>query len=480
MKKKGLSLLLCIVMLLVSLASCKEEANESPDASGIDSTVESGDASESVASEAELVFDTTPRSIDFTTHYFYAYFKYYENDNYEELAKSHVITRDEGVSKLSTIVLESEEDVSKLAEEFENRESFDEMISKLPEGFFDEKLLLVNDFTAGCLGYDRAVRNVRVDENGVTVEFIYACPEVGDTMVDSLFTAIEIDKRDVYGHEDFSAESRQVSFDTTERDIDFVSCDFVGTLDFKYVSMQPNGVYMKTVTNEGYLNRLAEESGSDDFVEFASEKDEGYFREKTIILSYIPASSSKHVFNVVGVSCGEYGTAVKITRELKEEDGTATNRIIVTEVDFEEIFGTQPIFPAISDGSEWSQIQKGKLYFDGELIEDAVCEFDTLKREVMIPIAATLKGMGADVNWSSETKATISIDGFNYTLDLKQKIVRRAGEDRLWGDEERRAVRDKELMGSSSDLFGLLVIDLNYDLSSDFSSLAVNVKTRDY
>ena len=76
MKKKGLSLLLCIVMLLVSLASCKEESNESPDASGIDSTVESGDASESVASEAELVFDTTPRSIDFTTHYFYAYFKY--------------------------------------------------------------------------------------------------------------------------------------------------------------------------------------------------------------------------------------------------------------------------------------------------------------------------------------------------------------------------------------------------------------------
>lgn len=480
MKKKCLSLLLCIVMLLAALASCKESASESSDASGIDSAAESGEVSESVASEEELVFDTTPRSIDFTTHYFYAYFKYYDNDNYDELAKCGVITHDEGTSRLSTIVLESEADVSKLADEFEDRESFDEMISKLPEGFFDEKLLLVNDFTAGCLGYDRAIRNVRVDENGVTVEFIYSCPEVGADMVDSLFTAVEIDRRDVYGHESFSAESKAVSFDTTERDIDFVSCDFVGTLDLNYLSLQPNGVYTQTVTGEGYLNRLAEESGSDDFVEFASEKDQSYFREKTIILSYIPASSSAHIFNVVGVSCGEYGTAVKITRDLKEEDGIATNRIIVTEVDFEEIFGTQPIFPAISDGTEWTQLQKGKLYFNGELIEDAVCEFDTLNREVMIPIAATLKGMGAKVNWSSDTKATISIDGFNYTLDLKQKIVRRAGEDRLWGNEEKRVALDRELMGSSSDLFGLLVIDLNYDLSSDFNSLTVNVKTRDY
>ena len=475
--KKFLALLLALTMLVAILTACAEPE----DASGA-SSAESGEAvsegSGSVdvsdeGSQKELVYDTTPRDIAFSVDFLPVSMNYEEQNLKNMLIYGNKTT-------CEPFVVESSDEAYALVERFDpyNEQTYyNDYISNLPDGFFDEKVLLINDCTQPCTGYTMAVRGVRVDENGVTVDFIYDQTEFGGDMVCPDLMIVTLDKSDVYGHESFKTTVSLTPFDTTERELDFETFDFIGTLDLPYNEISKNVPYPIKIMSVGALKRYAEESQSEEFIEFANGKTEEYFRDHALLVSYIESTNESNEFEIVGVFNYEKGTAIKMTRNLTREAGNPVNRIIVTEVDFSAVFGAQSVFHALSDG-DWQQKQSGLAYFDGKPLEGVEVEMDILERETMIPVVATLKGMGASVSWSSDTKATISFKGYTYTLDLKKKIVRRAGEDRLWGSVEDRIALDKELMVTSDDMFGLLIIDLHFDFYCDLLTHEMQITTR--
>ncbi len=465
-------------MSVALFAACAEVE----DTSGASSSAESDDAgfegSGSVdlsdeGSQKELVYDTTPRDINFSVDFLPVSLNYEEQNLKNMLIYGNKTT-------CEPFVIESSDEADALVERFDpynDERYYKDYLSNLPDGFFDEKMLLINDCTQPCTGYTMAVRGVRVDESGVTVDFIYDQTEVGGDMVCPDLMIVTVDKSDVYGHENFKTTVELMPFDTTERELEFENFDFVGTLYLPYNEISKNAPYCMKIMTLGALKRYADESQSEEFIEFANGKTEEYFRDHALLVSYIESTNESNEFEVVGVYNYEKGTAVKMTRNLTREAGNPVNRIIVTEVDFSAVFGAQSVFHALSDGT-WQQKQTGLVYFDGKPLEGVEFEMDIIERESMIPVVATLEGMGASVSWSSDTKASISFKGYTYTLDLKKKTVRRAGEDRLWGTVENRIALDKELMVTSNDMFGLLIIDLNIDFYCDLRTHEMQITTR--
>ena len=466
-------------MSVAILTACAEPE----DASGA-SSAESGEAvSEGSGtvdvsdegSQKELIYDTTPRDIAFSVDFLPV------GLNYEEQNLNNMLIYGNKTTCEPFVVVSSDEAYA-LVERFDpyNEQTYyNDYISNLPDGFFDKKVLLINDCTQPCTGYTMAVRGVRVDESGVTVDFIYDRTEFGAEVVCSELMIVTLDKSDVYGHESFKTRVSLTPFDTTERELDFQNYEFDGKLDLNYYGMSKNAPYGVEISSLIQLEYYANSSESQEFIDFVDGLDDEYFRNHILLLTYIEATDDDNEFEVVGVYNNERGTAIKITRNIVEEGNDEINRIILTEVDFTSVFGAQSIYYAVADGDEWTEQQLMKIYFDDKLIEGAFCEVNTISGEIMVPVVKTLEGMGAKISWSSDTKASVSIDGYTYTLDLKKKTMRRAGEDRFWGKVEGRIALDKELMVTSNDIFGLIIIDLNYNYNFDTHSLCYYIKTRD-
>ena len=471
--KRFWSLVICLITTLALFASCANPDNESSSSSSMEVSYESFESSE-ISGLIEYVYDTTPRDIDFSVKYLGVGLEYTEENRKIAIFRNDNALRD-------TITLSTLEEAQAFTELIESYyvEYYNEFLESLGDEFFETKMLIINDCTQSSSAYTMAVRSVRVDENGVTVNFVYDVAEFGNDVLVNDLLLVTVDKRDVYGHDSFKTRVSLTPFDTTERELDFKNYEFDGKLDLNYYGMRKNAPYGDEISSLIQLKYYANSSESQEFIDFADGLDEEYFRNHILLLTYIEATDDDNEFEVVGVYNNERGTAIKITRNIVEDGNGEINRIILTEVDFTSVFGAQSIYYAVADGDEWTEKQLMKIYFDDKLIDGAFCEVNTISGEIMVPVVKTLEGMGAKVSWSSETKASVSIDGYTYTLDLKKKTMRRAGEDRFWGNVEGRIALDKELMVTSNDIFGLIIIDLHYNYNFDTHSLCYYIKTRD-
>lgn len=464
---KIFALLLCALLLV----SCAENALQNSSSIADTSQTESLGGEQSEGSSEAVVYDTTPRELEFVDYYFGDSFEYSE----ENAKYSAIMQRNEDGS-MGTVVIDSADDISLFIELLEFGDSVTEFFEGLDEDYFEKKLLLFNDITAPMSGYDFAVRAVSADENGVTVKLIYTHAEMGNDVVVPGVVAVEIDKSDILGCESFGAEIAKVDFDTTERELEYTSHSFIGTLDLNYVNLPQNSVVATKITNAGYFKRLAEGSSSAELKEYAKDKDQKFFQTKSLIIIYAPSSSSGNEFKLESVSCGEHGTALKINRILDGLSGDETDFITVVEVDAAEVFGNHSVFAAVSDGDEWQRIQKAPIYFEGEKT-DVECEMDIIARETTLPLVATLKAIGADVNWTSDEKATVKYNGRSYTLSLKTKKLVRGNEDRLWGDENERVAKGKELIVNYNDFWGFMLKESDYDTAVSFHGKYLQIGT---
>ncbi|MBO5767569.1 MAG: hypothetical protein J6R49_03490 [Clostridia bacterium] len=460
--------LLCLLLLV----SCATEPTS--DDSSINESVifESSEAeSDNSLSEESAVFDKTPREIEFIEHVFPASLKY--GDEYSQYS---ILRKEDG--RFGTIVIDSRDDIAAFTEMLEYSNQTPEFFESLPEDFFEEKLLLLNDITAPMTGYNIAVRSVRADEDGVTVEYIYTHAEEGGMTVVPGICAVEIDRADVAGCESFAAESEFVHFDTTERELDFTSHTFVGKFGLDYLYVSPTSVRTTLIMNTGSLSQLVKVSESNEFNEFAKDKDKKYFQTKALIIACIPSSSSGNIFELLGISCGEHGTALKIQRRLDGTTNDVQHLIIVAEVDKHEVFGSHSGFAAVSDTEQWQRAQKAPLYFDGTKTE-VMCEMDIIARETKLPLVATLKAIGAEIEWSSDTRAAIKYNGRSYSLNLKTKKLVRGNEDRLWGEVEERTALTRELLVDYHDFWGFMLHESECNTSVNYDGNYAEVNIRD-
>lgn len=479
--KKALLLILALVMCVTFFASCAEGTVEN--SSGVsetesnDSETSKDEMSTGESSLEEVVFDETPRDIEFVEHSLSVGFKYGSSEN-EGFAKTHIIGR--GDSRFDTFVLDSEDKIEPFLSALEYPERAEDFFESLPEDFFERKLLLINDFLTPMTGYRGRVRRVRADEDGVTLEFVYTHGEMGSDVVIPCVFLTEIDKADVAGCESFGAESKKVDFDTTERELEYISHSFVGELKLNYVDIPADSVVVTAVYSKGSLQRLVEGSDSEEFAEFAKDKDSKYFQKNSLIIAYVISSSSGNEFRLDGVSCSEYGTAVRINRALNDTDDKEVKHILVVEVDADEVFGVHEIYPAVSDTEEWQRKQSAPIYINGKLAENVECELDIIAREVELPLVATLDSLGASIEWTSSEKASVSFNGRSYTLSLKTKKLVRGNEDRLWGEVENRTSEEQELYVDYIALWGFLLRESDFDLYVNYNGNYIELVERNY
>lgn len=479
--KKALLLILALVMCVTFFASCAEGIVEN--SSGVsetessDSETSKDEISNEESSLEEIVFDETPRDIEFVEHSLSVGFKYGSSEN-ESFAKTHIIGR--GDSRFDTFVLDSEDKIEPFLSALDSPERAKEFFESLPEDFFERKLLLINDFLTPMTGYRGRVRRVRADEDGVTIEYVYTHGEMGSDVVIPCIFLTEIDKADVAGCESFGAESKKVDFDTTKRALEYVSHSFVGELKLNYTDIPTDSVVVTTVYGKGSLQRLVEGSDSEEFAEFAKDKDSKYFQKKSLIIAYVISSSSGNKFAFDGISCSEYGTAVRINRALNDTDDKEVKHILVAEVDADEVFGVHEIYPAVSDTEQWKRKQSAPIYVNGKLVENVECVLDILTREVKIPLVATLDSLGASIEWKSIDEASVSFNGRSYTLSLRTQKLVRGNEDRLWGEVENRFAEVGELHVDYIALWGFLLRESDFDLYVNYNGNYIELVERNY
>lgn len=331
MKRRNLVLLIVTAFVFMTLASCKQENLTSGDASSLDlSDIESSNTeiSDSVS------FDTTEREIEFKDYYFTGSLKF----DYEDYMIRYS-------NEPKPFVIDSHYDAKTLLSMLEFESDISEFFEELPENYFKEHILLVNDFTNYSLSLRRDVSNVRADENGITVEYIYATPEEASDLVDPCLVVVEIKKADVLGCQCFNVVSYISTFAYGEYEWWFHDENFIGELDLNYTSIISDKPYPITVLSLSKLNELAEGSSSNEFKEYAKSKDRTFFEEKALVIVYVCASSSGNTFeidsiiNLSGKDMNDNRQAViKVNQNLNGAEDMVQSHILVAEVYRYDIF----------------------------------------------------------------------------------------------------------------------------------------------
>ncbi|MBO5767614.1 MAG: hypothetical protein J6R49_03715, partial [Clostridia bacterium] len=121
---------------------------------------------------------------------------------------------------------------------------------------------------------------------------------------------------------------------------------------------------------------------------------------------------------------------------------------------------------------------KAPLYFDGTKTE-VMCEMDIIARETKLPLVATLKAIGAEVEWLSDTRAAIKYNGRSYSLNLKTKKLVRGNEDRLWGKVEERTALTRELLVDYHDFWGFMLRESECNTSVNYDGNYVEIISRE-
>lgn len=204
MKIRFVCFLLVFSFALAILSACDNAPDE---ASNRVSSKESSEIVSDASSESETSkheFDPTPREIEYTEHMSLVKIrdpKYDEYVNYFEMNQdkdkvTYVITSIEEAKAFSSLLHET--DAARI-----------DLANNIPNGYFDEKILIVNNFVsnsigAGCI----SVEKVSVNENGVRVYYHYepTNKEILLPAEEPQLFFVEIDKVDVLGCENFSAE----------------------------------------------------------------------------------------------------------------------------------------------------------------------------------------------------------------------------------------------------------------------------------
>lgn len=149
----------------------------------------------------ESEFNSTSRELEFIEHTLWfakildpkydEYVNYFEKNKDKEKV-TYVLTSVEEVEEFSTIL----------------RSPYD-LVSEIPDGYFDEKVLIVNNFVANNMSDDEIfVEKVCANENGIRVYYGLkkGVADFGLPAEDSILHFVEINKSDVLGCESFTAE----------------------------------------------------------------------------------------------------------------------------------------------------------------------------------------------------------------------------------------------------------------------------------
>jgi len=149
------------------------------------------------------VYDTTPRSIPFTPYFL-------------SFGECSMFSEENSVfegNPIQPIVIDSFEKLQQFYRSLAHLDDYTiSFFENIPEDYFDQKLLLVNNFTFGGTPNDRHVEYVHVDENGVKIKYTYAYPDLQSEVVDNCIVAIEINRSDVYGHIIFTAVAKRLPY----------------------------------------------------------------------------------------------------------------------------------------------------------------------------------------------------------------------------------------------------------------------------
>lgn len=204
MKIRFVCFLLIFALAIAILSACDNTPEDTPSQTSSEETSEivSDDSSGSETSKHE--FDPTPREIKYTEHMSLAKIrdpKYDEYVNYFEMNQdkdkvTYVITSIEEAKTFSSLLHET--DAARI-----------DLANNIPDGYFEEKILIVNNFVSKSIGYGSiSVEKVSVNENGVRVYYHYepTDKEIILPAEEPQLFFVEVDRLDVLGCENFSAE----------------------------------------------------------------------------------------------------------------------------------------------------------------------------------------------------------------------------------------------------------------------------------
>ena len=201
--KKIIILLLMLALCISLFAACAEEAKDIGDTlsktvSGNEESI-GGDTPDETSDT--VVFDPTPRDLEYTAHiYDESYgFKYIRSLEYYDSESCILVIDSYDICKQ---VLDLQKNVD---EQYSETVAF---LKSLDKSYFNSKTILLIDAEVPTSGYSYEVANVRADADGVTAECVEIYP-VGpfvNTAIGYFIIAIELDKSDILGCESFNAE----------------------------------------------------------------------------------------------------------------------------------------------------------------------------------------------------------------------------------------------------------------------------------
>ncbi len=199
--KRIIILILSVLMLISLFAACSDEKNDGDDTSSksvSDSEESVGDSFSGETSE-NVVFDPTPRELE------YSYKLLNVKVMPDEMRGYTVLS----IEKFKPLIIASRDDLYELIEWMgDNNADSDAAMyfNALPDNYFDEKTLLVTDYTDFAYN-ERSVSSVYANENGVTV--IYSTVFNGSELIEvdpvPDFMVVELLKKDILGCESFNA-----------------------------------------------------------------------------------------------------------------------------------------------------------------------------------------------------------------------------------------------------------------------------------
>ncbi len=342
--KKHIAFLLALIFCAVSFASCNEVKDKVKNESGLESkgepnlnsSVGSSDASNIEKADPEPEYPLDENEIRCEEYYFGARLDHEKLDN-----RSDYCVMSSKPKTFKTIVIKNKSDAEELIGLLGGySDSFIDWINDLPENYFDEKLLLVNDFSSGDASYKRDVIGVFKDGNVLTVKYTYFRPEIMITVNDNRIVAVEIKRDDIEGVEEFRAYSEELLLDKTPRKIEFQLKAFSGEVDFS--GYTPAVVdYHTVIHSENALREFLKKIDSSEFSEFSKGLSRKYFREKALLVYYKP--SSDEVISEVFVD-KSYGLSIKTATD-ENNGGEETGSVIyIAVIDAKEASGAYYLF----------------------------------------------------------------------------------------------------------------------------------------
>ncbi len=319
------------------------------------------------------------------------------------------------------------------------KSEFTDFANSIPDGFFNENMLLITTSELPTLGYDIDIVNITAGKNGVTLKYTYAAHpgEAVDAVQENVIIAA-VNKSALAGYSKYRVERFETHrYNVSGTDIAFTPHYFVANnLDaydnYEYKAEKVRLSQIKSYMDlQGFLATHSESDLGEEFYSFASKLDHDYFEKKSLLIASVSSISGSNTYKIDGLHVyPQYGYPVmKIARNTYGLTDDMLYLLLVAEVNFDDLFG-MPVTTAVANVGfgtgydEWQAVQKAQIMLDKKQIDGyTYAAIDVINRRSHIPFMAVIKATGADIVWQSDTKATASLGGATFVIDMAAKTV---------------------------------------------------------